>query len=86
MPYRVQFNAHAERVFAKLPREVQVRLAPRILALADSPRPGGCRKLEGADAYRIRVGDYRIVFDISDLSQTVTITDTAHRSKVYKRR
>jgi mRNA interferase RelE/StbE len=55
--------------------------------LADEPRPAGCRKLAGLDdAWRIRVGDYRIVYVVDDLARTVTVTRIGHRRDIYNRR
>jgi mRNA interferase RelE/StbE len=51
----------------------------------DTPRPAGCTKLAGtADGYRIRVGDYRIVYLIDDAAQIVTVTRVGHRREVYR--
>jgi mRNA interferase RelE/StbE len=52
--------------------------------LPDNPRPSGCRKLKGADVYRIRVGDYRVVYEIHDDVLIVLVVRVAHRSEVYK--
>jgi mRNA interferase RelE/StbE len=62
MRYTVRFKPAAAKEFAKLPRDVQRRLTPRIDALAANPRPPGREKLSGMEAWRIRVGDYRIVY------------------------
>jgi mRNA interferase RelE/StbE len=87
MPYRVRFNAHGERAFAKLTLDVRGRIAPQILALGEDPRPDGCRKLTGGDSvYRIRVGDYRVVYEVRDSDKVVVVTDAAPRDKVYKNR
>ncbi|MGH9101893.1 MAG: type II toxin-antitoxin system RelE family toxin [Acidimicrobiales bacterium] len=57
------------------------------LGLADDPRPRGCEKLAGmADAWRIRSGNYRVVYTIDDHVQVVTITRVGHRREVYRRR
>lgn len=85
MPHEVSFSHKAARQFAKLTRDVQKRLVPKIDALAEDPRPHGCEKLEGeTDAYRIRVRDYRVVYLVEDSSEQVTITRIAHRRDVYR--
>lgn len=85
MPYEISLGHKAGRQFAKLMRDVQARIPPKIDALAEQPRPAGCEKLEGlGDAYRIRVGDYRIVYEIDDAGQRVHITRIAHRRDVYR--
>jgi len=71
-------DALDDRLFARLDR--------RILALADNPRPAGCKKLRGyKDQWRIRMGDYRVIHTIDDIGNTVTVTHVAHRRDVYER-
>jgi mRNA interferase RelE/StbE len=60
-------------------------MIPRIETLATIPRPPGCKKLKGGDKeWRIRVGDYRIVYEIDDTGRTVDVTRIAHRREVYE--
>lgn len=85
MPYIIKFTSHAVRSFRKLPREVQARLSLSIDLLKDNPRPPGSEKLKGTeDAYRIRVGDYRILYEVKDKDLIVYIIETGHRRDVYK--
>jgi mRNA interferase RelE/StbE len=60
------------------------RIVEAILALADDPRPVGCRKLSGKDKYRIRCGDYRVVYSVQDVILVVTIAKVGHRSDVHR--
>ena len=60
------------------------RIVAAILSLADDPRPSGCRKLSGKDKYRIRCGDYRVVYSVQDVILVVTIVKVGHRSDVYR--
>jgi mRNA interferase RelE/StbE len=60
------------------------RIVAAILSLADDPRPSGCRKLSGRDKYRIRCGDYRVVYSVQDVVLVVTIVRVGHRSDVYR--
>lgn len=60
------------------------RIVAAILALADDPRPSGCRKLSGRAKYRIRCGDYRVVYSVEDVILVVTIAKVGHRSDVYR--
>ena len=84
MAYTVEFNEHAKRQFRKLPRDVQVRLVPMLAALTNIPQPPGCVKMAGStDAYRIRVGDYRVIYTIQDAIALVTVTVVGHRRSVY---
>lgn len=85
MPYRIHFTPAARREFRKLPRDAQSRIAPVIDGLAIAPRPQGAIKLEGeADAYRLRVGDYRIIYQIADAVLTVLVVRIGHRREVYR--
>jgi mRNA interferase RelE/StbE len=60
------------------------RIDQKILALADNPRPPGCKKLQGyRDHWRLRVGDYRIVYIIDDKVKRILVTRVAHRRDVY---
>jgi mRNA interferase RelE/StbE len=60
------------------------RTVAAILALADDPRPSGCRKVSGRDKYRIRCGDYRVVYSVEDVILVVTIAKVGHRSDVFR--
>ncbi len=83
--YRVALAASAEKELSGLPTRVVARVMPRIESLAASPRPPGCKKLKAGDnEWRIRVGDYRIVYEIDDTAKTVDVTRIAHRREVYK--
>ena len=55
-----------------------------IISLTENPRPQGFRKIKGRDGYRIRVGDYRIIYDIIDLELVVDIIDLGHRKNIYE--
>ena len=83
--YDVQLERSAERDLKRLaPREFH-RIVPDIEALASNPRPKGCRKLSGTDNdWRIRVGDYRIVYEIDDRAKAVRVMRVRHRSDVYR--
>ena len=86
MAYQVTVTPAADHVIAKLPRDVRRRIADRLVALADNPQPPGSIKLTGEDAYRIRVGDYRIIYTIQDDRLIVLVIDIGHRRDVYRRR
>jgi mRNA interferase RelE/StbE len=61
------------------------RIDRRILALADNPRPAGCKKLRGyKDQWRIRIGAYRVIYVIDDGARAVTVTHVAHRREIYE--
>ncbi|HVA79501.1 MAG TPA: type II toxin-antitoxin system RelE/ParE family toxin [Candidatus Binataceae bacterium] len=85
MAYTVEFSSGADREFRKLAREIQLRLRPRIDALAGEPRPPGAKKLKGGDElWRIRVGDYRIVYEVRDRILVILIVRVAHRREVNR--
>ncbi len=60
------------------------RIVAAILALAEEPRPVGCRKLSGKDKYRIRCGDYRVVYSVHDAILVVAVVKVGHRRDVYR--
>lgn len=86
MAYRLEFTPGADRQFRKLPQQVQARLRPHIDNLAQNPRPTGVEKLTGQDAYRLRVGDYRILYEIQDKVLLVLVVKIGHRRDVYRKR
>ena len=86
MPYSVQIAHPALREFQALPRQIQERIRPHIRSLADDPRPPGSRKLVAETDYRIRVGDYRVIYDVADAAAIVTVTAILHRKDAYRRR
>jgi mRNA interferase RelE/StbE len=82
--YSVLIARSAEREIERLPTPVRRLVVRRIQALATEPRPNGSQKLAGEDKYRVRQGDYRIVYTIEDAIVTVTVVRVAHRSDVYR--
>lgn len=85
MAYTVLLLPAAEREWRKLPREVRTRVNRAMSALEDTPRPRGAIKLSGSsDRWRIRVGDYRVIYRIDDAAREVTILRIAHRRQVYR--
>jgi mRNA interferase RelE/StbE len=83
--YQVVVERSAEKDLKKLSSEVRPRAISAIQALAKNPRPSGSRKLAGTDNdWRIRVGDYRIVYEIADEVRIVRINRVRHRRDVYR--
>jgi mRNA interferase RelE/StbE len=83
--YSLEIKHSAQRELDALDNTLFVRIDRKILALADNPRPAGCKKLRGyKDQWRIRVGDWRVVYLIDDEAKLVTITRVAHRREVYE--
>ncbi len=82
--YQVVINKKAQKEIDALPTYIKENVDEHILALGDNPRPAGCIKLKGEDnLYRIRVGDYRVVYAIEDEIRIVEIVKVAHRKEVY---
>ncbi len=82
MPYRVELSPTAQRDLRRLPQEVRARLATPIQALAENPRPLGVRKLRGEErTWRIRVGPYRVVYDLYDDPALVVVLKVARRTE-----
>ena len=85
MAYNVVLSPLAERQFRRLDTFIQKRLKPHIDGLAIDPRPAGTVKVAGeSDLYRIRVGDYRIVYYVWDAEKHILIAKIAHRREVYR--
>jgi len=84
MSYRVFVLRRAQKELAQLPDAAYERAKNAIHRLAENPRPHGYRKLSGRDGWRIRVGDYRVIYEIDDTRQTVTILHVGHRRDVYR--
>jgi mRNA interferase RelE/StbE len=87
MTYSVKFEPATLRQFHKLDRELQARLKPKIWALADNPRPRGVKKLQGFDnRYRLRGGDYRVIYEIHDNVLLVLVVEVVHRGGAYRKK
>lgn len=84
MEYAIEYLPAAVRALRKLPRNLQKRIVARIEALATNPRAHGTVKLAGQEAYRARVGDYRIIYAVADERLVVLIVDIGHRREVYR--
>jgi mRNA interferase RelE/StbE len=82
--YRLLLLPRAQKELARLPIETYERLRNAIRSLAEEPRPLGCRKLSGRQGWRIRVGDFRVIFEIEDAVKTVTVLHVGHRRDVYR--
>ena len=83
--YQIEIKASAKKELARLPRQIAEKVVERIKWLADNPRPDGCKKLHGENSvYRIRVGDYRVVYSIVDRCLIVEVIRIRHRREVYK--
>ncbi len=85
MAYEIIIKPSAEKAFAKLAAAVQVKLFEALEQLSVNPRPSGVKKLNSTfNLYRIRVGEYRIIYSINDAVLIVTVVKIAHRKDVYR--
>lgn len=85
--YRIEFNKRYLKDLEKIPSRSQKQIQSEIAALALDPRPNGCKKLQGSDSvslYRIRCGDYRIVYTINDSVLLILIIEVGHRREIYR--
>ena len=83
--YRVLLERSAEKDLTRLSSEMHDRVIATIQALATNPRPPGCRKLAGSkNDWRIRVGDYRLIYEIADAIRIVRVNRVRHRREVYR--
>ena len=82
--YKVVASKTASKELADLPTQVVNRIVPAIKKLGDDPRPPGCKKLKGEqDAWRIRIGDYRVIYTVNDVVRIVDVRSVGHRKDIY---
>jgi mRNA interferase RelE/StbE len=84
MNYQVLIKRSAEKELDGLGARMRTRVIARIRTLETNPRPRGVQKLQGEEAYRLRVGDYRVLFTIDDSARVLTIYAIGHRRDVYR--
>ena len=82
--FQVEYRASVEKEFRRIPKRLADAVAVRIDALAQNPFPAGCKKLAEEELYRLRVGDYRIVYSVDTINKVVTIERIKHRKDVYR--
>ena len=81
--YSVLITKTAQKQFDKLSDEVADSLLEALIELANDPRPNGCKKLKGRDGYRIRKGNYRIIYDVFDDILVIEVLALGHRKDIY---
>lgn len=84
--YKIKIKPSAAKELKVLPQKDRKRIVAKISKLAKDPRPKGCEKLSGDDKYRLRQGNYRIIYLIEDNVLTVIVVRIAHRRDVYRRK
>ena len=81
--YSILVTKTAQKQLDKLSDEVVNTLLEAIMELADNPRPNGCKKLKGRDGYRIRKGNYRVIYDVFDEILVIEVLALGHRKDIY---
>ncbi len=82
--YRIEIKRSAAKELEAVPRKDRERIVAKIRSLAENPRPVGCEKLSGQEKYRIRQGNYRILYEVFDESVVVMVVKIADRKEAYK--
>ena len=85
MSWRVDLVRDAKKELARLPTAVQKRVARVLLSLEEEPFPSGCKKLKNRDGWRVRVGDYRILYFADKAARQIVVGAIAHRRDVYRK-
>lgn len=84
--YKIEITASAEKSLKKIPKKDLGKVIEAIQVLAISPFPSGCRKLKGEeDVYRVRQGNYRIIYEVIDKKLIVLVLKIGHRKDIYKK-
>ena len=84
MAYRVIFKRPAEKSLHALPKKIQARIVGVIDLLSENPFPPASVKLKGRDGYRIRTGDYRILYSVENEILIITVVAIGHRKEIYR--
>ena len=81
--YQLVIDRYAQKQLAKIPPPYFNRIVKEIHDLSNDPRPPDCKKLKGRTGYRIRIADYRVIYNIEDKILTVFVIDIGHRKNIY---
>jgi mRNA interferase RelE/StbE len=84
MKYEVKLKSSVKKQLKKLDKDHTERILVRIYLLADNPYPNGAKQLTGMKAYRIRIGDYRVIYEVIKKQLIVQVIRVAHRKDVYR--
>jgi mRNA interferase RelE/StbE len=83
--YEVLLERSVERALKRLPQRDFSRILAALKDLASNPRPSGCKKLVGGERdWRVRVGDYRVLYEIDDAEKAVRVLNVKHRREAYR--
>lgn len=84
MTYRVEIRKSAAKALARIATKDRGRIAEAIKALANDPRPAGCKAMQDREGYRIRVGNYRVLYTVDDQVHVVDVISIGHRREIYR--
>ena len=84
MTYRIEILRSAQKDLAKINETDRIKLIDSIRSLAFEPRPNGCKKLSGRSAWRIRMGSFRVIYEIQDYKLVILVVAIGHRKNIYK--
>ena len=84
MKFQVILPKSVQKELNRLPDEIATRILARLSALEATPRPADVKKLKGRDAWRIRVSDYRVIYEIHDRVSQIIVITVGHRREVYR--
>jgi mRNA interferase RelE/StbE len=83
--YQVVVSKSAEKELASLPKSIIEKIIAVLILLEENPRPVGCKKLKGyTNLWRLRIGDYRIIYSIEDVIKLIDVREIGHRKDIYK--
>lgn len=84
MTFSIQIKRNAQKALAKIPPPFQKNIIDAIYQLAECPYPNGCKKLTGKEAWRIRIGDYRVIYEINNNQLLIFVIEIGHRKEIYR--
>jgi mRNA interferase RelE/StbE len=84
MNWKIEIARDARKELARLPAQFQIRISKAILALEENPFPHGCKKLKNRDGWRIRIGDYRVLYLADIKTKEIVVGVIGHRREVYR--
>jgi mRNA interferase RelE/StbE len=84
LSYKILIERPAQKDLSKIPQQYQNRIIKAIQSLAKNPRPAGSKKLSGRDAWRIRVSNYRVIYEIHDDRLIILVVVIGHRKDIYR--
>ena len=84
MIYKIEYTKSAQKELKKLPKDVTIRVIKALVVLSNDPKVGNVRPMVGLSSWRLRVGDYRVIYDINGGKLLILIIKIAHRKHVYR--